>query len=83
MRILLHNRSNYGNLKTNLLVQEKALKIKESLQFQQKKNLQELTKMKKKFFKKISYVLHFIDNARFLAISNLVNNSSEVIHRIK
>ena len=83
MRILLHNRSNYGNLKTNLLVQEKALEIKESLQFQQKKNLQELTKMKKKFFKMISYVLHFIDNARFLAISNLVNNSSEVIHRIK
>ena len=42
------------------------------------KNGEEITK-------NISYILQFIDNARFIAssLSNLVNNLSEGIHRIK
>ena len=42
------------------------------------KNGQEITK-------NISYILQFIDSARFMAnsLSNLVNNLSERIHRIK
>ena len=41
--------------------------------------------MKKKITKDISSVLQFIDSARFMAssLSNLVNNLSEGIHRIK
>ena len=40
--------------------------------------------MEKKL-QKISYILQFIDSARFMAssLSNLVNNLSEGIHRIK
>ena len=42
------------------------------------KNMEEITK-------NISYILQFIDSARFIAssLSNLVNNLSEAIHRIK
>ena len=42
------------------------------------KNGEEMTK-------NISYILQFIDNTRFMAssLSNLVNNLSEEIHRIK
>ena len=42
------------------------------------KNAEEITK-------KLSYILQFIDRARFMAssLSNLVNNLSEGIHRIK
>ena len=38
-----------------------------------------------KWLQKISYILQFIDSVRFMAssISNLVNNLSEGIHRIK
>ena len=41
--------------------------------------------MEKKLQKNISYILQFIDSARFMAssISNLVNNLSEGIHSIK
>ena len=41
--------------------------------------------MDKKLQKNISYALLFIDSARFLAssLSNLVNNLSEGVHRIK
>ena len=41
--------------------------------------------MEKKLQKNISYVLRFIDGTRFIAssLSNLVNNLSEGIHRIK
>ena len=41
--------------------------------------------MEKKLEKNISYVLRFIDGTRFIAssLSNLVNNLSEGIHRIK
>ena len=41
--------------------------------------------MEKKLPKNISYLLQFIDSARFMAssISNLANNISEGIHRIK
>ena len=38
-----------------------------------------------KLQKKISYILQFIDSTRFMAssLSNLVNNHSDEIHRIK
>ena len=41
--------------------------------------------MEKKLQKNISYILQFIDSARFMAssLSNLVNNLSEGIHKIK
>ena len=41
--------------------------------------------MGKKITKNISYILQFIDSARFMASSssNLVNNHSEGIYRIK
>ena len=41
--------------------------------------------MEKKLRKNIFYKLQFIDSARFMAnsLSNLVNNLSEGIHRIK
>ena len=41
--------------------------------------------MEKKLQKKVSYMLKFIDSARFIAssLSNLVNNHFEGIHRIK
>ena len=41
--------------------------------------------MEKKLPKNISYLLQFIDSSRFMAssISNLANNISEGIHRIK
>ena len=43
------------------------------------------TKQIMKLSKNISYILQFIDSARFMAssLSNLVNNFSEGIHRIK
>ena len=49
------------------------------------KELHELVKMEKKLQKNISYILQLIDSARFMAstLSNLVNNLSEGIHRIK
>ena len=41
--------------------------------------------MEKKFQKNMSDILQFIDSAKFMAssLSNLVNNLSEGIHRIK
>ena len=41
--------------------------------------------MENKLQKKISYILQFIDSARFMesSLSNLVNNLSERIHTIK
>ena len=47
--------------------------------------LQELIKMEKKLQKNISYILQFIDSSVFMAssLSNLANNLSERIHRIK
>ena len=41
--------------------------------------------MKNKFQKNISYILQFIDCTKFMAssLSNLVDNLSEGIHRIK
>ena len=41
--------------------------------------------MENKLQKKISYILQFIDSARFMesSLSNLVNNLSERLHTIK
>ena len=49
------------------------------------KKLQGLIKMEEKLWKNISYILKFIDSAKFMtsSLSNLVNNLSEVIHGIK
>ena len=47
--------------------------------------LQELIKNGEEITKNMSYILQFIDSARFMAssLSNLVNNLCEGIHRIK
>ena len=44
-----------------------------------------MDKNRKEITKNISYILQFIGSARFMAslLSNLVNNLSEGIHRIK
>ena len=49
------------------------------------KEVTRVDKNEEKITKNISYILQFIDSARFMAISlsNLVNNLSEGIHRIK
>ena len=41
--------------------------------------------MEKKLQKNLSYILQFIDSARYMtsSLSNLVNNFSEGFHRIK
>ena len=49
------------------------------------KKVTRIYKKGEKITKNISYILQFIDSARFMAssLSNLVNNLSEGIHRIK
>ena len=49
------------------------------------KEVTRIDKNGEKITKNISYILQFIDSARFMAssLSNLVNNLSEGIHRIK
>ena len=49
------------------------------------KKVTRIDKNGKEIAKNISYILQFIDNARFMSglLSNLVNNFSEGIHRIK
>ena len=44
-----------------------------------------IDKNRKEITKNVSYILQFIDSARFMAspLSNLVNNFSEGIHRTK
>ena len=50
-----------------------------------KKEVARIDKNWKEITKNISYILQFIDSARFMAsaLSNLVNNLSEGFHRIK
>ena len=50
-----------------------------------KKEVTRIDKNGEEITKNISYILQFIDSARFMAssLSNLVNNLSEGIHRIK
>ena len=96
--IVTHNGSNYYHhcivkelaeeFLKNFLFRRKHWKIhtnqykKNKKKLQQKKKLQELIEMKKK---NISYILQFINSERFMAssLSNLINNLSEVIHRIQ
>ena len=49
------------------------------------KEVTRIDKNGEEFTKNISYILQFIDSARFMASSleNLVNNLSEEIHKIK
>ena len=56
-----------------------------TLTIQTEIKLKELIKMEKKLQKNISYILHVIDSERFMAssLSNLVNNLSQRIHKIK
>ena len=51
----------------------------------EKSKLRKLEKMEKKKYKNISYILQFLDSARYMtsSLSNLVNNISEGIHRTK
>ena len=75
MTIILSKKHLTEEIKNNLLVQEKTLK---SIDRRIDKNGEVIAKH-------IFYTLQFIDNARFMArsLSNLVNNLSEGIHRIK
>ena len=58
------------------------MKVKKSVIFVKKEIAK---KSQEEIAKNISYILHFIDNARFMAssLSNLVKNLSEGLHRIK
>ena len=49
------------------------------------KELPRIDKNEEEIIKEIAYILQFIDSARFMvsSLSNLVNNLSEKIHRIK
>ena len=50
-----------------------------------KKEVRSIDKHGKRIKKNVSYILQFIDSARFMAtsLSNLENNLSEGIHKIK
>ena len=50
-----------------------------------KKNVTRIDNYVKEIIKNILYILQFLDSARFIAssLSNLVNNLSEGIHKIK
>ena len=49
------------------------------------KEVARIDKIGKEITKKMSYILQFVDSARFfpISLSNLVNNLSEGLHRIK
>ena len=83
MIIILSKKSQQINLKNNSFNQEKTLENTWPSQFHQNKKLRELIKMEKK--KKMAYILHFIDSARFMAsyLSKLVTNFFEEVHKIK
>ena len=95
-KIGFHNGSNYGD---HFIIKELPEEFKKQFPWLggntekyitftvpiEKKRLEGLIKMEKKIQKKISYILQFIDSARFTtrSLSNLVNNLSEGIHKIK
>ena len=72
-------------MKKNLLAKEETLKSKRNFTISIEKEATKLDKNGKKITKNISYILQFIDSARFMASSllTLVNNLSEGIHKIK
>ena len=63
---------------------EKCIAVLQSLQFQQKEKVTRINE-NKEVAENISYILQFIDSARFMAslISNFVNNLSVGIYEIK
>ena len=79
--IAIHSGSNCGY---NLHVLEKTRK-KNYLFSSKEKKVTRIDKNGEKVTKNISYILQFIDSARFMAslLSILVNNLYEGIHRIK
>ena len=91
--IVPHNGYNYDyqfikkiqqkDLKHNLVVQEKDLKIYNI--YSSNRKFTSIAKNGEEIIKNLSYMLQFIDSVRFLTslLSNLVNNFSERIHRIK
>ena len=93
--IVLHNRSNYDY---HFIINELAEEFKKQftclgentekyLTFTVpiEKEVTRIDKNREEITKNISYILQFIDSARFMAssLSNLVNNLSLGIHRIK
>ena len=77
--------SQQKNLKNNLLVQEKTLKKYITFIVPIESEVPRTDKNRLEITKNISYILQFIDWARFTASSlpNLVNDLVEEIHRIK
>ena len=83
---ILSLKSQQKNLTNTLLVQGKKRWNTCNLYItNRKKKLQELTKNGDEIINKTSYILQFIDSARFLAslLSNILNNISKGIHKIK
>ena len=93
--IAFHNRSNY---EYHFIINELAEEFKKqftclgdntekyiTFTVPIKKEVTKIDKNGEKTIKNISYILQFIDSARFIAssLSNLVNNLSKGIHRIK
>ena len=83
--IILSQKSYQKNLKNNLLVQEKTLKKYIIFIVPIEKEVTRIDKNGEELAKNISFALQFIYTATFLvrSLSNLVNNLSEGIHRIK
>ena len=93
--IVFHNGSNYD---CHFIIKEFAEKFKKQFTWLGENTVKYITftvpiekgvtrtgKYDEKITKHISYILQFIDSARFMAsaLSNLVNNLPERIHRIK
>ena len=93
--IVFHNVSNYDY---HFIIKELANRFKKqftclgentdkyiTLSVPIEKEVAGIDKNRKEITKNLSYILKFIDSARFMAslLSNLVNNLSEGLHRIK
>ena len=84
--IVVHNgpkKSWQNNLKNNCLEENTGKYITFKIAIENEVKV--IDKNGEKVTKNISYILQFIDSARFIAssLSNLVNNLSEGIHKIK
>ena len=84
MIIILSQPSQQKNLENNLLAKEKTMKnITFTVPIE--KEVTRIDKKGEEIIKHLSYILQFIDSARFMAssLSNIANNLSEGNHKIK
>ena len=84
MIIILSQPSQQKNLENNLLAKEKTMKnITFTVPIE--KEVTRIDKNGEEIIKHLSYILQFIDSARFMAssLSNIANNLSEGNHKIK